>query len=243
MILVGIAAVAAGVLAMKELFTVKPGIVFLSKQETADLLRRDEDGFVKSLGGPDLYARKAKTAEEYLASAVDSAADFSDEERRRITRLIERLDMARLPLEKYGMDASKFDRLPWRIAKAGYEQGLPHTRGDTIFLSQEVVNRPDTELRSTLVHEKVHVYQKAYPNDVAPFVRIIGYRPIGSRKEDPLVRANPDLDDKVYRTMEGKVLGARYRSDRPKAIWDVQGDASSEHPYEMIAYAVSEYAV
>ncbi len=241
-VLAGIAAVAAGMFAIKELFA-KPSFTFLSKGQTADLLAQDGDGFVRSLSGPDLYARKVSSAEEYLKAASASAGDFTDQERRRIQGLIENFDEKRLPLEKFGMDATKFEKLPWKFAKAEYEQGLPHTRGDTIFLSQEVVDRPDSDLRSTLYHEKVHIYQKAYPADVAPFVRVMGYRVVGSRKNDPLVRANPDLDDNVYRTMEGRLLGARYKSAKPNAIWDVQGDASAEHPFEMIAYSVAEYAL
>ena len=64
--------------------------------------------------------------------------------------------------------------IPWYICCTqglSYENGVPHTRGNYIIISKEHIKNKDVnELANTLVHEKVHVYQKLYPDDVSKYL-------------------------------------------------------------------------
>jgi len=44
-----------------------------------------------------------------------------------------------------------------------YEQGLPHTRENIILLSKNVLKYDELDLTSTLIHEKIHIYQRYNP--------------------------------------------------------------------------------
>lgn len=229
-----------GVVALAEAFTRGPSITFLNKAQTAELLRADADGFVAGLSPADLHARKAQTNLDYLSKAIASAMEYTIRQQDRITRLIDTIQYDQVPLEQYGMSPSKFKAIPWTIALATYEDEYPHTRGAVIFLSPDVLTKTDRQLQKTLIHEQVHVYQKMYPEDVRSFVHVMGYREAGPTSMDPRLRANPDLDRTVYRGRNGEMSGLRYRSKAPASIDDVQGDPKDEHPFEMIAYVVSQ---
>ena len=42
-----------------------------------------------------------------------------------------------------------------------YENGLPHTRSNIIFLSDKMIPETETpDFINTLIHEKIHVYQR-----------------------------------------------------------------------------------
>jgi hypothetical protein len=54
------------------------------------------------------------------------------------------------------------------------------------------------------------------------------------------MRANPDLDEWVYKCRKGGVMVLNYRSPTPNSISDIlSGSAMDEHPYEHMAYYVA----
>jgi hypothetical protein len=57
------------------------------------------------------------------------------------------------------------------------------------------------------------------------------------------VRSNPDVDNKIYKNMHtGELMICLYSSDKPKNINDIIiENYSMEHPYEKIAYEISEH--
>jgi hypothetical protein len=63
-----------------------------------------------------------------------------------------------------GIDPNVLANIPWVLAKINenYENGFPHTRLGIIFLGK-LDSMIKTNLIQTLIHEKVHVYQRMYP--------------------------------------------------------------------------------
>lgn len=189
--------------------------MFLSRSQTQSLLQSDYDGFASRLSPLDLVARHAKSRSDYIDKAVKSAQEFTAEEKDAIWREIQRAD-------EY-LAGTRYGGVPWRVAKAQYEEGLPHTRGQVIIVSGIVD-------AATLTHEMVHVVQKLKGPVIPP-----GYVP--SRAKFQNMRANPDTDGRVW--FKGNVpADSFYKSPRPMSITDVVQYV--EHPFEAEAYAVSD---
>ena len=57
------------------------------------------------------------------------------------------------------------------------------------------------------------------------------------------VRSNPDVNNKIYKNVHtGELMICLYSSDKPKRINDIIiQNYAMEHPYEKIAYEISEH--
>jgi hypothetical protein len=148
------------------------------------------------------------------------------------------------PESKWKIDADALAELPWVFAKiegTAYEDGLPHTRApNVIFLASGTLRSKNASLKRTLLHEKIHVYQRAYPEKTAALVRDAGYVNTGKRRNTvPLARANPDLDEWIYEDEAAKPMISVYQNDGPASVSDVHGAPQHEHPYEAMAWDVA----
>lgn len=141
--------------------------------------------------------------------------------------------------------------IPWKIAivRQDVENGFPHTIRDVVCMPRPSLDEPFLSLVETLIHEKVHVYQRMFPKETLDAIRGLGYAPVCNRDELPrairrLTRSNPDLNDTVYAfyghgptakkvkqattTAEARAGGctggivALYRSLRPQDLGDVR---------------------
>jgi hypothetical protein len=59
------------------------------------------------------------------------------------------------------------------------------------------------------------------------------------RDSEPLIRANPDLDEYIYKDNDGEEMIYKYKSTMPKGINDIVPN-KNEHPFEKMAYEISE---
>jgi hypothetical protein len=242
----------------------------MTRDETSLFLEYDEDAYVANLSSIDLYARKAITKSEYLDVIKNSAASFTYSDREILDKctkiadeLLRKVKIDSISKEK-NLNYSKYINykdiatIKWVLAKTSaedsedkiyrYEEGLPHTRKNIIFLSTKVINYSEDELIKILIHEKIHIYQRYNEKLFKNIINNMGYTEISNINEisaDTLkyIRANPDLDKKVYKNItDGNLMLCLYNSDRPNGINDVViKDYSLEHPYEKIAYEISEY--
>lgn len=233
----------------------------MSPQQTAQFLLEDRDKYAASLSRADLSARRASSAEAYKAAAARAAMNALPSRRdlERVVRGAEDADAffaSRLKRDYDGIDGADLAALPWVIAftkGSAYEDGLPHTRGDIIFLSLDHLPQSSDALAATLVHEKVHVYQRAHGEVMRKWLQLRGYEATRERTASaalPHYRSNPDTNGWSYRQCHagragspracGKEMGAPYSSERPARITDVVvgSDGPSEHPYEKMAYDV-----
>jgi len=61
------------------------------------------------------------------------------------------------------------------------------------------------------------------------------------RDNTTLIRANPDLDEYIYKDSDGIEMIANYSSEYPKEINDITlKNLSYEHPFEKMAYELGE---
>ncbi len=209
-------------------------VYFLSANETRNFLKEDSDDYVRKMTKVDLYARKAKNAKDYIDRIQQHALDFTETEKEMIQIMAEDIDAAFPHLA----------HTPWKLAKmhgSHYEDGMPHTRKDIIFVTDHVLQTPN--LKNTLLHEKVHVFQRLNPILMERYMAQEQYRKFKHRTEEPLLRANPDLDDWIYIDPRSrKPMMALYSSETPSSISDVTlTNIAFEHPYEAMAYQVAQH--
>lgn len=226
-----------------ERFAIGSSVTFLSKMQTVDFLQSDADGYVKNLSPLDLYARKAATHQQYIRKASEAAVDFTSAQKVRFTKAAKAVDEFLRSLSIRDINTKAIADVPWVIAMTsedGYEDGLPHTRANVIFVSSNIDETPESLMR-TLIHEKVHVYQRMHPDTMMVCLESRGYRRWKQRLGEPRIRANPDLDPWIYIDPTTKeAMAAYYSTDKPVSITDVVlDDPAFEHPYEKIAYEIA----
>jgi hypothetical protein len=187
---------------------------FFTRSQTQKFLAADPDGFISRLGPYDLVARHCQSCEEYKRLAINSASGWTPDEKDQLWRQAQ--------LAQEFLETTIYSGLPWRFAKAYYEDGLPHTRLDVIFLSGVVD-------ASTLIHEIIHVGQKMRGPQIPP-----GY--ILTNQHIANMRANPDTDGKVW--YKNGVPAGGFFGPNPSSIMDIREYV--KHPFEAEAYAIEE---
>lgn len=238
-------------------------LYYMSYEETALFLENDEDKYVANLSPLDLYARKVSSKDEYINIIKSEAIHFNKGDKlildsctKKADELLRNIDINNISTES-NLDYSKYlnykdiANIKWVLAitksdnGGKYENGLPHTRKHIIFLSQDVLNYSEDEIIRLLIHEKIHIYQRYNEALFKTIIYNMGYTDSHDIPQEKLkyVRSNPDVNNKIYKNKNtGELMICLYRSDKPQNINDiVTQNYSMEHPYEKIAYEISEY--
>jgi len=228
---------------------------FFDKKETMSFFENDTDRYVDSMSSADLYARKVRTKQEYISMIKNCCTNFSERQKRRLILCCEQADRFFEQYKYNGLDCVIISKMKWNFAltqnykEYEYENGFPHTRSDVIFLSYKTINDnmvhdDDEQLVNTLIHEKVHVYQRSHKNEMKHMLEKQGFIECNINVENK--RSNPDINDKIYKDPASKeCMVFTYTSNKPKNINDVnQTNFSQEHPYEKMAYEIAnEYSL
>jgi len=224
-------------------------IEYLTSQMVSDFLNRDYDNYVNNLSRFDLIARKVDTNNQYIQQISNCAKDFTETQKNIINNCCKKADEF---LQQYNhlLDGKEIAKLNWKFALTDkqngleYEDGLPHTRSDIIFFSDKMIPETETpDLVNTLIHEKIHVYQRQHESDVD--VILSNSDKLGFHKIvhfNPKKRANPDLNNNTYKNPNNELMQCYYNSDNPNSIQDVtclHNNSVNEHPYEFLAYTIA----
>ncbi len=213
---------------------------FLNKTELINILLEDKDNYYKTFNETDLLVRGVNTIDEYKKQIKKACLDISKSNKKKLSKYITE---ANIKLRKYkidGFDGEKCANIPWIIGLVNnkYENGYPHTRNDVIIMN---FNKLLFNNVKTLIHEKIHIYQKMYPEDIQIYLQSNNFTKYISRKESTEnLRANPDVDDYIYK-MNDSVMMAIYNKNAT-SISDVniypKNEYKYEHPYEYMAYTL-----
>jgi hypothetical protein len=217
----------------------------------------------------DLHARNVKTHMEYINNIEDTAISFTDEEKELLITCVNNADkylkMEEFKELKYGkyINGDDLANIKWIFANTysnrfnnkikEYEEGLPHTRENIIFVSKHVLKYDELNLTNTLIHEKIHIYQRYNSKLFDKIIREMGLLELDKKsfKYAKYIRSNPDTNNKIYYNNidnnvdnnldNNDIMVYMYRNDNPNAINDVvHNNHSKEHPYEKIAYEIAE---
>lgn len=227
-------------------------IEYLTSQKVSDFLNRDYDNYVNNLSRFDLIARKVDTNNQYIQKISNCAKDFTETQKNIINNCCKKADEF---LKQYNdlLDGKEIAKLNWKFALTDkqngfeYEDGLPHTRSDIIFFSDKMIPETETpDLVNTLIHEKIHVYQRQHEKGVDTILsNMSNSDKLGFHKIvyfNPKKRANPDLNKNTYKNPKNEIMQCYYNSDNPNSIQDVtclHNNSVNEHPYEFLAYTIA----
>jgi hypothetical protein len=220
---------------------------YMKKDELYSYLMKDEDNYYKNFSNIDLKARNINNLAEYYKKIEDACVDIDNNTALILNKCIKK---ANDKLRKYkctGFDGNKCANIDWKIGLVknnSYEEGYPHTRFNVIIIPQYLINNQN-QLTSTLIHEKIHVYQKMYPEDIEQYLKSNGFTKYKLRSTFNNIintRSNPDMDEWIYKNNNNEIMMAEYY-DNPKSIMDVNikpnNSSKYEHPFEYMAYDIT----
>lgn len=200
------------------------------------------------LNEADLKARLATSQEHYMKMYKSHLTTFSSQETKQLNKIIKDLN------ENYLYKYKNLYKMPWNLVKfKDIEENYPHTLGDTIFLPERFFEYDPARQTETILHEKIHVYQRMYPIETSKLIRGLGFEVFNSQANVPLIRSNPDTDSFVYK-LNNTVQAAMFSNNTPSSIKEaqvaiLQGDKpwnfgptihQLEHPFEIMACMIPQ---
>lgn len=235
-----------------EKFNDTNNIYFMSYEDTYDFLLKDKDNYVKNFSDVDLYARKVNTRDEYKSYISKCSISFSDRQKNILSKCVKKVDRF---FDNYNkiLKGNEINKTKWKLALTyknnfEYEEGLPHTRENIIFITESLIpddNNSYDNLIKVLVHEKIHIYQRYNSKLFDDIIKSMGYMILPEYKIDKdklyLRRSNPDINNTIYyNPVNNKDMVFYYSSKKPYGINDIAtNNFSLEHPYEYIAYDIA----
>jgi hypothetical protein len=158
----------------------------------------------------DLQVRKSNNKNEYLKRYQLGYEPFTMEQKKKLLHIVSIINNN---INKY----TNFKNIKWTFVKIDthLENSFPHTIENVIILSNNFFNGSIESQINTIIHEKVHIYQRMYPE----YINIL-YTKWGFRKTDINInnnRNNPDL--KYNYSYNNNLLIQLYNND-PYELYD-----------------------
>ena len=218
---------------------------YLNKIQLEKTLINNKDKYYEKFNENDLRVRDINNINEYHDIIKNSCINISSNYSKILDEAINVADIKIKKIKINGFDGKKAGDLQWTIGvfkDKKYEYGLPHTRNLIIVIPEIILNN-FYQLVQVLIHEKIHIYQKMYPNDVDIWLNENGFIKYKLRNIKDNTRANPDIDNYLYKNINNDILQAVY-NELPFTINDVKyypiNNSKYEHPFEYMAYTLEE---
>ena len=207
--------------------------------------------YFASFSDLDREARKScSSLDAYLATVVEHPPADIIRKLRHDAVAAAQILARRLPDERV---AAQLLAIPWKVAvlRNEAENGWPHTHGGVVCLPLSHFDRNDANRVETLLHELIHVYQRADPRGTRRLLERRGYELAGDHMPDHVThgaRKNPDLAHIWRRRSDGTTAVSLFTTKPADmgrtrlAIFDntwrevEQANWTHEHPYEEMAY-------
>lgn len=226
-------------------------IYILSENELLNHLLDDHDNYYTKFTDNDFKVRQVNNLNEYKEKIKNSVCTPSNSI---ISKLKKAIYIADKKIQKisnkynhsyYGIDLNKLYNIKWKLGitcNDYYENGLPHTRNDVIIFSKNQIYDDSIDgLSNTLIHEKVHIYQKLFNYDCDLYLKNKNFKKIKKITKDDNIRVNPDTDNYIYIDNKDRIYKAEYLPN-PVSISDVRlynNQQRFEHPLEAMAIEIA----
>tara|TARA_Y100001978_G_scaffold189834_1_gene192445 strand:- start:71 stop:1033 length:963 start_codon:yes stop_codon:yes gene_type:complete len=157
---------------IKENFNNK--VHYLSIEESCEFIRKNHVKYFNSFNKKDTKLRGCTSIKTCYDNYCENVLEFNEEDKKNLIYLINKVKPVLLkyfPKMEINSD--------WKFIKfhTNLESGLPHTIEDCIVLSTYFTRNLNKSIRNnenfenimeyfgeTLIHERIHVYQKKYPD-------------------------------------------------------------------------------
>lgn len=208
----------------------------------------DTSQYFMRLKEVDLKARLATSQEEYIKTYKSHLMSFSSNETKQLNKIVRELN------DNFLYQYKNLYKIPWNLVKfKDIEENYPHTLGDIIFLPEKFFTYEYGRQMETILHEKIHVYQRMYPIETSKLIRELGFEVFNTQANIPLIRSNPDTDAFVYK-LNNTVQAALFPNDKPSSIKEAQVQVlqgenpwnfgptilQTEHPFEVMACMIPQ---
>lgn len=169
-----------------------PKIEFIDQDYFNDIV--DNAQYFNRMNQLDLVARDISSINSYKKLYKDGYKSFSDEERNILITMTNQLN--NILKTKY----KNIYSIPWKFAKLDFnlEKGYPHTHSDVIILSMTFFNLDNATMIETLLHEKIHIYQRLYPLYTQDLISSWNFQLIDRIENYKDARNNPDINNFIY---------------------------------------------
>lgn len=231
-------------------------IIYVNPENAFEEIKNS--GYINKFSQKDMEVRKCDNKKLCEKLYQNNLIHFSYDDKRDLQKLIK---LCNEKLIKY----KNLYNVPWKLCKTTrkLEEGMPHTHTDIIFLSDSFFRTNNDESKMiTLIHEKLHVYQRKYKQKTEELYNKYNFSKV-EKKNINLRRTNPDLDSYDY-NYNGVLIYSEYK-DNAKSLRDVdtkfisiesktnkekkeieelaKNGYQNEHPNEIFASIISEKIV
>lgn len=226
-------------------------ILILSQDDLLNHLLHSPDDYYSKFNDIDFKVRNVNDLDEYKDKIKNSVCTPSNSIIHKLKKAIYIADSKIKRISDkynnsyYGIDLNKLNNIRWKIGivcNNNYENGLPHTRHDVIIISSHNIYSDSLiSLSTTLVHEKIHVYQKLYKDDCDLYLKNKNFKKFKKITKSDNIRVNPDIDNYTYIDNKNRIYKAEYLPNA-KTISDVRlydNDQTFEHPLETMAIEIA----
>ena len=227
---------------IKEFFY-ENNIKIFNKDELKNILINNNDNYYNNFNKYDLDVRGVNTIEQYKNKIKNSPITINNNDILLIKKKIIKVDNFLINYNFDGFDGLKASKIKWNIGIINdkfYEEEFPHTRKDIIIISYKNINN---DLDNILIHEKIHIYQKMYPEDIKIYLDKYNFKIYEKRSNYNNIRSNPDIDEYIYLNNNNEKMYCLYNNN-PTSIIDVtcypNNNYSYEHPFEFMAYSIED---
>jgi len=222
-----------------------PDVRILNKTELTEILLNNKDKYYDRFNNIDLQVRNVSNIEEYKDKIKNSPVNINVYLKNIIIDTTKKVDEKFKNYKIIGFDGNKVNAIKWTIGIIDgreYEAGYPHTRDNVIIISKDLIT--SNNLFRVLLHEKVHVYQKTFKEDIKLYLKSNNFSI--SNYNNNSCRANPDTDGLIYINQDNNQMLCLYNNN-PQGIMDVtyypKNFSMYEHPLEFMAYTIENSLV
>jgi len=211
----------------------------------------DYDNYIQQFNNYDFKVRNCKDNLVCAKLYKNNILKFTQTEKNKLISLIKQVNS----LTK---DYNNFYSLQWKFCKISnkIDMGMPHTHDNIIFISEKFLRKSRYYQLVTLIHEKLHVYQRLYPEKTQKLYKLYGYKKY-NKYDISNRRLNPDLDKYDY-GINGILFYRKYNKN-PSSLKDSyikcidvntgkeeksnNCNYAYEHPNEIFAWKYSKQIV
>jgi hypothetical protein len=154
----------------------------------------------------DLQVRKSNNKNEYFKKYLSGYQTFTMEQKKILLNIVNIIEKK---IYKY----NNFKNIKWVFVKidTNLENSYPHTIENVIVLSNNFFYNSTSSQINTIIHEKVHIYQRMYPEYINILYKNWGFNKVEDDIDIDYNRNNPDI--KYYYSYNNNLLIQLYMNN------------------------------